>query len=131
MFDNTPLYAAPETSVFKMVRWVVAPAIVLCLSLCLFLGFQAKRLRGQFLADYRRVIGDVPNVSADELAVEALATGALKGHAADIELALQLGQQSFAAFSPEMKVGYCYYHGSMSLCPLIPIFSGPCPSVAV
>ena len=87
VFDNVALYSTPEASVFKM----------------------AKRLRGQFLADYRRIIGDVPDVTADELAVEALATGAHKGHAADIELAFQLGQRSFNKFEPELKVLCCVF----------------------
>ena len=75
---------------------------------------QAKRLRGQFFADYRRIVGDVPDMTPDELAVEALATGVFKGHAADIELAYQLGQIPFTHFTPELKV--CVVGSPASYC---------------
>lgn len=53
-------------------------------------------------------------MTSDELAVEALTSGAAKGHAGDIELTLQLGQKPFSAFTTDMKVSRVLLVGSDS-----------------
>jgi len=84
---------------------LLAPArTCMCVHCVCDYPLQAKRLRGQFLADYRRVVGDVPGMTSDEAAVEALTAGVLKGHTGDVELAFTLGHTLFAQFTPQLKV---------------------------